>query len=428
MTRLLVVILALALTSCYEPMDVDEVAEMYLLLELSMARHDPAHVDAYFGPGEIKEEADERALSLDEILEASRLLTQILQTMEPPEDEFLVMRIDGLLARLRALETRIAINKGENLDFDAESLALFGSKAPHYDADHFQGILDQIDALLPGDGPLAKRVEAFNDQFVIALDKLPAVFEAAMAECRRRSKAFIELPEGESFTIEYVNDKPWSGYNWYQGNSQSLIQINTDFPIYISRAVDLGCHEGYPGHHTFNALLEVNLVEGQGWIEYSLYPLFSPQSLIAEGSGNYGIDLAFPGEERMVFEKEVLFPLAGLDAANADLYYEVSGLIAKLDFAGNEAARAYLNGNWTREEAAQWLQDYAMSREDKSLQRTRFFDAYRSYVINYNHGKALVADYVERGDPDLAERWARFEKLLSSPLLPSDLDAPSHRE
>jgi hypothetical protein len=428
MTRLLVAILALALTSCYEPMDVDDAASMYLMLELSMTRHDPAHVDAYFGPDEIKKAAEEHAPSLEEILEASRLVENILRAIDTADDELLRMRKNGLLARLQALETRIAINKGENLDFDAESLALFGSKAPHFDAEHFQGILDQIDALLPGDGPLAKRVEAFNDQFVIGLDKLPAVFEAAMAECRRRTKAFIELPEGESFTIEYVNDKPWSGYNWYQGDAQSLIQINTDFPIYISRAVDLGCHEGYPGHHTFNALLEVNLVEGQGWVEYSLYPLFSPQSLIAEGSGNYGIELAFPGQERMVFEKEVLFPLAGLDVGEADLYYEVQKLTAQLNFAGNEAARAYLNGDWTREEAAQWLQNYAMSREDKSLQRTRFFDAYRSYVINYNHGKALVADYVERGDPDLAERWARFEKLLSSPLLPSDLDAPSHRE
>ena len=68
--------------------------------------------------------------------------------------------------------------------------------------------------------------------------------------------------------------------------AQSLIQLNTGFPMHISKAVDLSCHEGYPAHHAFNALLEKNLVEDQGWIEYSLYPLFSPQSLIAEGSGN----------------------------------------------------------------------------------------------------------------------------------------------
>lgn len=123
----------------------------------------------------------------------------------------------------------------------------------------------------------------------------------------------------------------------------------------------------------------------------------------------------------MAFEKDVLFPLAGLDAGDADLYYAVAALTARLDFAGNEAARDYLNGEMTREEAAQWLQDYAMLREDKSMQRTRFFDAYRSYVINYNHGLVIVADYVERGGADIEERWARFEKMLSSPVQPADL-------
>lgn len=401
--------------------NVDELAKEYLYLELSMGLHDGAHVDAYFGPEEIKAAAEDTALSLDQILTASQDLSGRLSAIDAGADKRLKMRLDGLVARLRALDTRIAINKGELPTFDDESMALFGSTAPVNDASHFEAVLQELDALLPGDEPLSERVEAFNNQFVIPLDKLPAVFDAAMAECRKRTLERIDLPEGESFTIEYVNDKPWSGYNWYQGNSVSLIQVNTDFPIYIGRAVDLGCHEGYPGHHTFNALLEENLVNGEGWTEFSLYPLFSPQSLIAEGSGNYGIDLAFPGSERSTFEKEVLFPLAGLDVGNADLYYEVAELTAKLAFAGNEAARGYLNGDMSREEAAEWLQAYQMSRADKSLQRTRFFDAYRSYVINYTHGKAMVADYIERGDANADERWRRFEEMLSSPMLPSDL-------
>ena len=416
--------LLLVLCACSAPTpgpNVDELAQEYLFLELSMALHDEAHVDAYFGPESYREVAKAEAMSLDDIDLASQDLTRRLEAVQTGDDEMLTMRVDGLIARLQALQTRIAINKGEFPSFDAEAYALFGSQAPDNDAAHFQAILDELERIVPGEGPLAKRVETFNDQFVIALDKLPAVFEAAMDECRVRTKKYIDLPEHESFTIEYVNDVPWSGYNWYQGDAQSLIQVNTDFPIYISRAVDLGCHEGYPGHHTFNALLEENLADGQGWIEFSLYPLFSPQSLIAEGTGNYGIELAFPGEERMAFEKDVLFPMAGLDAANADLYYEILALTQQLNFAHNEAARDYLNGDMTREEAAQWLQDYGMMREDKSFQRTRFIDAYRSYVINYNHGKVMVADYVERGDADIDERWARFEKLLSSPMLPKDL-------
>jgi hypothetical protein len=420
--KLIALTSALLLTACGPAApDMNDLAREYLFLELSMGLHDGGHVDAYFGPEELQVAAKENALSLDQILTASSDLAERLAGVDTGGDEMLGMRVDGLIARLHALDTRIAINKQEYLNFDAEALALFGSTAPDYDAAHFEAILDEIDALLPGEGLLSKRVEAFNDQFAIPLDKLPEVFETAMAECRKRTLEHIKLPEGESFTIEYVNDKPWSGYNWYQGNSISLIQVNTDFPIGISRAVDLGCHEGYPGHHTFNALLEKNLVNDAGWLEYSLYPLFSPQSLIAEGSGNYGIDLAFPGTERIAFEKDVLFPLAGLDASKADLYYELAALTAKLNFAGNEAARDYLNGEITREEAAEWLQTYSMTPADRSLQRTRFFDSYRSYVINYNHGKAMVADYVERGDADAAERWVRFERILSSPMQPKDL-------
>lgn len=424
MTKKIIALLcALVLTACGPAApDMDELAREYLYLELSMGLHDSGHVDAYFGPAELKAAAEETALSLDQILTASADLAERLAAIDTGDDEMFGMRIAGLIARLQALDTRIAINKGEFLSFDDESMALFGSAAPDNDAAHFDTILQELDALLPGDAPLSKRVEDFNNQFVIPLDRLPDVFEAAMAECRKRTLEHIDLPEGESFTIEYVNDKPWSGYNWYQGNSISLIQVNTDFPIYISRAVDLGCHEGYPGHHTFNALLEKNLVNDAGWLEFSLYPLFSPQSLIAEGSGNYGIDLAFPGAERADFEKAVLFPLAGLDAETADRYYEVAALTGQLNFAGNEAARDYLNGEITREEAAEWLQTYGMMREDKSLQRTRFIDTYRSYVINYNHGKVMVADYVERDGADIDERWARFEAMLSTPMLPKDLN------
>ncbi|HMB74594.1 MAG TPA: hypothetical protein VKQ06_13555, partial [Gammaproteobacteria bacterium] len=257
--------------------------------------------------------------------------------------------------------------------------------------------------------------------FIIPRERLSAVFDAAIAECRRRTLEHIALPAAESFRVEYVNDKPWSGYNWYQGNANSLIQINTDLPIYISRAVDLGCHEGYPGHHTFNLLLEKNLVDDRGWIEFTLYPLFSPESLIAEGSGNYGIHLAFPGDERIAFEKRVLFPLAGLDPARADRYYELQRLLDELDYADNEAARDYLNGEIDRDAAIQWLVDHALYTPERASQRVDFIETYRSYVINYNLGQDMVREYVERGNADASERWARFEAMLSSPVLPQDL-------
>lgn len=396
--------------------DMDKVAHEYLLLELSMGLHDEAHVDAYFGPAEIRFEAESARLPLAEIDRRAAALEQSLAGA--PMD---AGRLAGLLQRLQALRTRIRMNQGETLPFDEESMLLFGAVAPDQDAAHFAAILAEIDALVPGDGSLPERVDRFRASFDIPADRLDAVFDAAIAECRKRTLARIGLPAGESFTLEYVEDKPWSGYNWYKGSSQSLIQINTDLPMNINRAVDLGCHEGYPGHHTYNALLEKNLVIDKGWLEYSLYPLFSAQSLIAEGSGNYGIDLAFPGAERVEFEKTVLFPLAGLDPSEADRYYELLALLARLDYAGNEAARDYLNGDITREQAAQWLVDYQLSSPERASQRTRFFDTYRSYVINYNLGKDMVKNYIERGGASQEERWRRFEQLLSSPITTSDL-------
>lgn len=426
--RITTFLLTLLLAACggeppAEPVaDLDAVAAEYLFLELSMALHDGAHVDAYFGPQDIREQADESALSLTEIESRAVAIGRRLREW-PIEagDGMQLARIANLVQRLRALITRIALTEGETLPFDEESRRLFGMAAPDHDAAHFQAILDEIDSLLEGEGDLSARVNRFRDQFVIPPHRLGDVFDAAIAECRRRTLLYIELPANESFVLEYVSDKPWSAYNWYQGNAQSLIQVNTDLPMFISRAVDLGCHEGYPGHHTFNALLEKNLVEDRGWAEFSLYPLFSPQSLIAEGSGNYGIELAFPGSERVAFEKEVLFPLAGLDQTAADRYYELEELLGRLNYAGNEAARDYLNGDIDREQAVQWLVDYALSSPERARQRTDFFDTYRSYVINYNLGKDMVRDYIERDTRDLAVRWQRFEQLLSSPMSPADL-------
>ena len=118
----------------------------------------------------------------------------------------------------------------------------------------------------------------------------------------------------------------------------------------------------------------------------------------------------------------MLFTAAGLDPSRATEYYRVQALVGELDYAGNEAARRYLNGDIDRAAAADWLTRYALMAPERAAQRTRFFDQYRSYVINYNLGKDLVAAFVEAqslGRPE--HRWTVFVDLLASPRLPSGL-------
>ncbi len=398
------------------------IAERYVKTVLALGQHDKDYVDAYYGPTEWKRESDAAKVSLDAIAAQARAVRADLARIAAGSDETGRLRHQYLDRQLAALEARVRIIKGERLSFDAESKALYDAVAPTLPASHFQQILDTLEKRFPGQGSLAARYDAWRRPFVIPREKLDGVFQTAIKACRERTLKHITLPASESFTVEYVTNKSWSGYNWYQGNYRSLIQVNTDLPIYIDRAIDLACHEGYPGHHVYNALLEKHLVSDRGWVEFTVYPLFSPQSLIAEGTANYGIEVAFPGRERVEFERTVLFPAAGLDPSKADEYYEVQSLVDQLAYAGNEAARGYLDGKLSSADAAAYLEKYAMYAPDRAQQRVRFIDQYRSYVINYNLGKDMARRYIEsRSRGDSGTRWAEFEKLLSSPRLPSGL-------
>jgi len=194
--------------------------------------------------------------------------------------------------------------------------------------------------------------------------------------------------------------------------------------VYIDRAIDLAAHEGYPGHHVYNALLEKNLVRDRGWIELSVYPLFSPQSLIAEGTANFGKEVVFTKAERLAFEKEMLWPAAGIDSSRAEEFYAVQDLVKQLNYATNEAARRYVNGEIETNATAAWLEKYALMDEKRAKQSARFIEKYRSYVINYNLGEDMVRSYIEkRGgtEQEPEKRWGEFQQLLASQRLPGDI-------
>lgn len=400
------------------------VAKEYVRLVLALGEHDADTVDAYLGPDSWRDEARAEALSLESIrlrVEAALAELAALDLSRSPDIE--QRRLRNLERSLAAVNARIDVLEGADRSFDEESQALFDAVAPRHTAADFEEALTRLDALLPGEGDVAARYEAYQSRFVVPPDRVDTVFRAAVDACRARTSRHIALPAEESFEIEYVTGKSWSGYNWYKGGYHSLIQVNTDFPITIDRALDLACHEGYPGHHVYNLLVERDLVDGRGWPEFSIYALFSPRSLIAEGSANYGIEVAFPGEERVAFERDTLFPLAGLDPGRAAEYYEIQAARARLDYAGNEAARRYLDGEIDREAAVDWLVRFALMPRGRAEQRTRFFDQYRTYVINYNLGQDLVRSWVEARAEDSETRWSVFESLLQEPLLPSDLAA-----
>ncbi len=405
--------------------EMNTIAESYIKLAFQLGKHDSDYVDAYFGPEALKKEAEASPKTLQEIISlAEKTLADLNALSVKGDDKMAKKRHRNLQCLLSSLKARAEFLNGKKMTFDEESQALYNAVSPTFPEGHFDEILKELDQLVPGKGDLQQRINDFSKQFTVPADKTEAVYNAAIAEARKRTKEHIKLPENEKFILEYVKDKPWGAYNWFKGNATSLIQMNTDFPLLIDRPVGLACHEGYPGHHVYYSIFESKFFKGLGWVEFSIYPLYSPASLIAEGTANFGIEVAFPNEEQLEFVKEVLFPIAGLDAKNADLYFKILKLRVKLGYGGNDTSRLYLDGKISKEEAVQRFMKYQLRTRERSEKYLSFIDRYRSYVINYNVGYKMVKDYIESkgGTPDKPEKlWEEYIKLISTPILPEDL-------
>ena len=429
MKNTFLVLICLLLANCstkLKPDSIEVIAEEYIRLVLQVGQYDSAVVDAYFGPEEWKPNEQKAAIFPEENLvnSVNDLLSKCKTLLVSKSPNLNIRRVEMLQKQLIALRTKVQMIGGKTYSFDEEAALLYDAEPPFYPLSYFDKLLDEMDQLLNGDAVLSSRYTKFMEQFIIPKNMLDSVFSVATAESRAITKQYLDLPTQENFVLEYVNDKVWSGYNYYQRDSQSLIQINTDFPIHIDRAIDLASHEGYPGHHIYMMLLDQNLVNTKGWMEYSVYPLFSPLSFISEGSANYGIDMVFPGEKRLAFERDVLFPIIGISKMKAEKFHKVQELKAKLKYAENEIARRYLNGIIGREEAVGMIETYLLFSPKKAIQRLNFIETNRSYVINYNLGRDQVAKHMKLSgaDPKLPEkRWQIFKELLSNPYSSSTL-------
>ena len=400
----------------------DPIAEAYVHLSLAIGELESGYVDAYYGPAAWAQQAKRSARPLPALRTTTEDLLKQLSGVDESELAALEVRRKHMLqAQLVAARTRLAMSAGESLDFEREAEGLYALRPVLKPLSDYDPALQQLEELFPGDGPLWQRVDAFASTTAIPPEKLQAVMHASINECKQRTLQHIALPADEKFTLELVTGQPWSGYNWYQGKATSLIQINTDLPVLMSRAVDLGCHEGYPGHHALNMLLEQRLSKERGWIEFTVYPLYSPMSLIAEGSANFGIELAFPADEKEAFEREVLYPLAGLDPALAERDAQLQKARGALAGARLTLARDYLDGRIDRAEAVRLAQHYQLMSRERAEQSIAFTDKYRSYVINYGVGLDLVRQHVEAAGKTPQARWAAMERILSEPTLPADL-------
>lgn len=404
----------------------NKIAIDYVRLGLAIGQYDGDFVDAYYGPDSLKPTtAKQSTFPKDSFLKAvNNLEIQLTDFISTNKDASLNNRAKWISSQLTAFSGRIKMFTGEQSSFDQQAKELFGVEPPTFEEVHFQSLVKQLESILPGEGAIDSRFQVLANHFIIPKEKLDTVIKVTIAESRKRTMMYCELPPSEGFRMEYVTGKVWGGYNWYLGNYQSLLQFNTDATSFIDRIIDVASHEGYPGHHVYNTLLEKNLYRDKGWIEIALYPLFSPQSLIAEGSANFGVGLAFPKKEKIKFIKKVLLPLAGLDTTGLSIYFQALEIKGQLQYVRTEIARRLLNGKMTDAAAIHWLIDYNLLNEKDAARSLAFIKKNQSYVINYTFGMDLVKNYIESHggtENNPLKRWSLFKWLLSNELRPADL-------
>jgi hypothetical protein len=398
----------------------EPIAETYVHLALALGERDPDSLDFSATPARWLAEAHRDYITLDAIDQGATIaLARLSQAKHLNPDS-----MTALLQQLDSIHARTSMLRGHLLPFDQESIALFGvTRQPDTAAAERAALRNEIAAMLPPEktaaqhNTLAQRYDAWNQRFIIPRNRTIPVLQKSLDVCRAATLQHIALPTGEAITIVPVRDKPWAAFSRYEGNAHSTLFLNTDLPITVDEALELGCHEGYPGHHVFNLLRDRALAQRDHRAEAEVQLTFSPQGFWSEAAAAAAPRLSMSEDERIAAERDILFPAAGLPSTGVDAYVRINDRVRRLDSAQPAIAKAYLDGEleFVRAEDA-FADEMLMSHAEASL---LYLNEYRSYALAYTQGARRVEQFLaapeDRSSPaghqQIDAAWARYREL-----------------
>ncbi|NJK78409.1 MAG: hypothetical protein HC876_09630 [Chloroflexaceae bacterium] len=394
----------------------DPLSTAYITLAFELEQHIPGLVDAYFGPPELQARVQASTPRPPEAIAASAAdMREAVQASDYP-----TQRKGYLNAQLRALETLARVQAGVSITYRDQVRNCFDIEPRQVDETLFDEANEQLNALLPRPTPaatIAERMEAWKQQYVVSPSVAQQMIERIAAEARHRTSDIVTLPDGDYVGFELVTDKPWSGYNWYLGNTRSRIEINTDLPIHAHTLLDLVCHEAYPGHHAEHALKEQHLYRQRGWGEHSIQLINTPECVISEGIATLAASMIFDNDATAWAAAE-LYPLAGIvgDPQQEQQIGEARRVVRGV--AGNAALLLHEQGA-DSETVVQYLMRYSLNTEAEARHRLRFIShpLWRVYIFTYHTGRDLLARWLAQGD-----HFERFRTLLTEQIYPAQVE------
>lgn len=399
--------------------DPDRLIREYLMLGLRFDRIEDGYVDSFTGDPRLRRAvADEPAPDPADLAgQARRLLAELAAV--PRTDGFTEQRAEFVAAHLRALECAARTFAGEQIGFVDEVRAYFDVDIARGDTDRYRAAHAAMDAALGGSGPLDERLQAHRRSQEIPPERLEDAVHAFSSALRDVVRATYALPEQETVVYEVVTDKPWSGFNYYEGGYRSRVAINADLKQQMAHLPHLIAHESYPGHHTEHCRKEAGLVQGLGQAEQTLFLVNTPQCLMAEGLADLALHAAIgPGWGRWAQE---IYADLGLrfDGERAEALAQASAGLAEVR---QDAALMLHDEHRDVDDVVAYLQRWLLVTDARARQTLRFLSSplWRAYTSTYVEGYRLLRGWLD-ARPDGVGLTERFGRLLDEPLIPSSL-------
>jgi hypothetical protein len=385
----------------------------YVRLGLRFDRLESGFVDAYTGDPRVRAGVDdEPAPTPQQLRDQARALLAELPSAGLADE-----RADYLRGQLTGLECTARKLAGEPVGFLEEVRSYFQVDAVLGDPAVYAAAHAELEQLLPGDGTLAERFALHRRREECPPDRLESAVHALSSALRDRVRADYGLPELERVRYEVVTDKPWSGFNYYEGDFSSLVAINADLPHRLSQLPHLVAHESYPGHHTEHCRKEQGLVEKAGRVEHTVFLVNTPECLMAEGLADLGIEATL-ADGWGPWTAEILADL-GL-RLDGHLAERIAAAAAPLGRVRQDAAILLHDRGAGADEVIAYLQRWSLVSAERAEQQLRFLTdpLWRAYITTYVEGFDLLARWLRArpADQPVADR---FTRLLDEPLTPA---------
>jgi hypothetical protein len=406
-------------------MEPDHLIREYLLLGLRFDRIEEGYVDAFTGDPRLRRQvADESAPDPAALArQADRLLAGLSGVPRSPDPAagFTDQRADFIAAHLRALACAGRRFAGEDIGFVDEVRHYFDVEISRGDPDRYRAAHARIDEVLGGTGGLSERMEADRRAEEIPADRLEDCVRAFSSALRDVVRATYPLPDTETVIYEVVTDKPWSGFNYYEGDYRSTVAINADLKQQMANLPGLVAHESYPGHHTEHCRKEAGLVAGLGHGEQTIFLVNTPQCLMAEGLADLALHAAVgPGWGAWAAE---IYADLGLrfDGERAEALAQARAALAEVR---QDAALMLHDEHRDVDDVAAFLQRWLLVDDTRARQSLKFLSSplWRAYTSTYVEGYRLLRTWLD-DRPAGVGPTERFGRLLDEPLIPSSLRA-----